>query len=199
MRVVARSIAICCLLFTGACASIVEGTDQTVTVITDPAGATCQLKRDGAIVAIANPTPTSVVVGKSKDNISVECEKPGHQRGAASLASSFEGMTFGNILLGGFIGVGIDAASGAMHEYPANVTVILPPESFDSLSDRDVFFDRQVARIRSEAAQAITKVNNTCNANGEPERCKAAVDAIETERQARLDANEAMRQASVIR
>jgi len=41
--------------------------------------------------------------------------------------SSFKGMTFGNILFGGITGVGVDAATGAMHEHPPTVTVRLKP------------------------------------------------------------------------
>ena len=39
------------------------------------------------------------------------------------MASEFQAMTFGNILFGGLIGVVVDAASGATHEYPPLVTI----------------------------------------------------------------------------
>lgn len=112
----------------GACSTIVEGTDQTVTVATDPSGATCELSRGGQIIGVVNPTPGSILVDKSADNISVICSKEGYQDASGTLTSEFEGMTFGNILFGGIIGVAVDASSGAMNQYPSSITVRLVKE-----------------------------------------------------------------------
>ena len=109
----------------GGCATIVEGTDQTVTIITDPPGAVCELKRDGDVVGVVNPTPGSVPIDKSQHVVTVNCQLDGHEDAIGTLSSEFEGMTFGNILFGGIIGVGVDAASGAMHQYDDSVTIIL--------------------------------------------------------------------------
>jgi hypothetical protein len=38
-----------------------------------------------------------------------------------------EGMTAGNIILGGVIGLGVDAASGAMNKYTPEIQVIMTP------------------------------------------------------------------------
>ena len=48
------------MAFASGCATIVEGTDQTVTIMTDPTGATCRLERDGSTIGIVNATPGSV-------------------------------------------------------------------------------------------------------------------------------------------
>lgn len=109
----------------GGCATIVEGTDQTVTVISDPAGAECELRRDGEILAVVNPTPGSVSIDKSQDSVVVRCRLDGYEDSVGTLSADFQGMTFGNILFGGIIGVGVDAASGAMHEYEPTITVIM--------------------------------------------------------------------------
>lgn len=111
-----------------ACSTIVEGTDQQVTVITDPSGASCTLSREGSVIGVVNPTPGSIQVDKSKNAIAVRCEREGYQPTAGTLSSEFEGMTFGNILFGGLIGVAVDASSGAMNEYPPSITLILTPE-----------------------------------------------------------------------
>ncbi len=167
------------------CATIVEGTNQTVTVTTAPSGAMCELKQDGQTVAVVNPTPGSVMVEKSKDNISVTCNKDGYQGGGASLASEFQGMTFGNILFGGIIGLAVDAASGAMHEYKPSVHVTLIPEEFASISARDDFFDNETARIEREAAEAIALVRKKC-APDQAEQCDKTVAEIENERDAQI-------------
>lgn len=120
-----RAIACALTVLVGACSTIVEGTDQTVTIATDPSGAACELTRHGQMIGAVNPTPGSLLVDKSSDNISVICTKEGYQNASGTLASEFEGMTFGNILFGGIIGVAVDASSGAMNEYPASVTIRL--------------------------------------------------------------------------
>ena len=38
-------------------------------------------------------------------------------------------MSAGNVLLGGVIGLGVDAASGAMNKYPDIVTVAMVPDT----------------------------------------------------------------------
>ncbi|MEK9661154.1 MAG: hypothetical protein VW644_05390, partial [Alphaproteobacteria bacterium] len=126
----------------GACASIVEGTDQSVTVLTEPAGAKCELIRDSQTIAIVNPTPGTVQVDKSKNHIAVHCEKEDYEKAAGTLASSFQGMTFGNILFGGIVGVAIDASSGAMNKYPPQISLVLPPVSFPTPDARDTYYDR---------------------------------------------------------
>jgi hypothetical protein len=47
--------------------------------------------------------------------------------GVNTLASHTEVMTAGNVLFGGFIGLGVDAASGAMNTYDPAVEVIMTP------------------------------------------------------------------------
>ena len=89
-KLMARNWAVLGLLALGACATIVEGDDQTVSVITAPPEASCELTRGGTAVAFVNPTPGSVVLEKSNDNVSVLCKKMGHFDGAGTLASSFK-------------------------------------------------------------------------------------------------------------
>lgn len=195
-RAVRPLLAVAVLMGMSACSSIVEGTTQTVTVITDPPGATCNLTRGGAIVAVANPTPASVMVEKSKDNISIACTKAEHLDGAGALASEFEGMTFGNILFGGIIGVAVDSASGAMNKYPASVTIVMPPEKFNDTASRDAFFSRQIARANSEASNALLDIAKNCNPNERD--CAALKKAVEESRDRQIEEFERQRDTTVI-
>ncbi len=115
----------CALSFAG-CASIIEGDDQQISVTTPGAnGANCNLTSPDGTYHISN-TPGTVSVGKSKHDIALLCTKTGYENGSAVVPSNFQAWTLGNILLGGFgliVGLGIDATSGAMHEYPSNVIV----------------------------------------------------------------------------
>jgi hypothetical protein len=181
----------------GGCATIVEGTDQTLSVSTTPAGATCELIRGGTTIGLVNPTPGSINVEKSQDDITVKCEKEEHQSAARSFASQLQGMTFGNILFGGIIGVAVDASSGAMHEYEPSIHLVLAPNEFASLETRDAFFDAERARIESEAASAITSVREDCDQR-EPWKCDETVEAIEGELTAQLSENEVKRNQAKI-
>jgi hypothetical protein len=42
-----------------------------------------------------------------------------------SVSSSLKAMTFGNIIFGGLIGIGVDAATGAACQYPAVIPVMM--------------------------------------------------------------------------
>ena len=43
--------------------------------------------------------------------------------GSTIVESNYEAMNAGNILIGGFIGIGVDAATGAMWKYPTAIVV----------------------------------------------------------------------------
>lgn len=118
---------IACAALAG-CASIVEGTDQTITVSSNPSGALCVLERGWGQIGVVNLTPGMVHVEKSSDEITVRCSKDGYHDGVGVLVSEFEGMTAGNIIFGGIVGLAVDAGSGAMYYYPPSIVVTLQPE-----------------------------------------------------------------------
>ncbi len=118
------------VLLSTACASITTGTTQTMSVVTEPPGAICMVGRAGETVGIINPTPGSVTVGRSSAALTIRCERPGYQVGFVTVPPSFQVMTIGNLLLGGVVGIVVDAASGAINQYPPNVALamaVLPP------------------------------------------------------------------------
>lgn len=111
-------------LLTG-CASIVDGTHQSISVETVPiSGASCSLKNDKGKWFVRN-TPGSVTVHKSYHNLQVICHKLGYNSAQLSVKSHTKAMAFGNILLGGGIGAGVDASDGAAYNYPALIKVPL--------------------------------------------------------------------------
>ena len=105
-------------------------------------------------------------------------------------------MTLGNIILGGIIGVGVDAASGALHEYPETITLVLSPKSFSSANDRDAFFDRQRERIGREAGEALEKLRQSCDQKTQD--CEGLERAISEAREAELRELERQREAARI-
>jgi hypothetical protein len=115
------------LLLLPGCATIFEGTSQSVTISTDPPGADCTVDRAGSRVGQVNPTPGSIHIDKSKNDLSVLCKHTGYQPATVAQSAKFQATTFGNILFGGLVGVVVDAASGANFEYPKDVKLTLAP------------------------------------------------------------------------
>jgi hypothetical protein len=111
------------------CATVTTDDHQSIVVTSDPLGATCRVREGGAIVAVVNATPATILVGKSRHDIGIDCTRPGYYPGAAVLEPHFQGWTFGNILYGGSLGLLVDASSGAMNEYPHWVKVLMKPLS----------------------------------------------------------------------
>jgi hypothetical protein len=72
-------------------------------------------------------TPGNIVLPKSRHNVAINCVKQCYSEGVGILASSTEIMTAGNIVFGGLVGVGVDAASGAMNKYEPGVDIMMSP------------------------------------------------------------------------
>lgn len=109
------------------CASVVNGTHQTISVLTSPEKeAQCTLTNNKGKWYL-NKTPGSVVVHRSYNDLVVSCEKQGYATSIMQVKSKTKGAAFGNILLGGAIGAGVDMANGAAYEYPLEIKVPLKP------------------------------------------------------------------------
>lgn len=169
------------------CATIVKGHSQQVTLTTDPPGAACTLVRDGKTIGTVNPTPGTATVDKSRNDIAVSCSKEGYHPAAGKLTSTFQPMTFGNILFGGLIGVGVDAASGAMNEYEPSVAMTLIPAEFDSAAQRDAFFDKMRSGFNAEAEQTFAKLSKRCSGAADCARKRAAAEKTRDEALAGLE------------
>ena len=72
-------------------------------------------------------TPGNIILPKSKHDVSVSCVKQCYTHGIGVLASETEIMTAGNVVFGGLIGLGVDAASGAMNKYQPGVEIAMTP------------------------------------------------------------------------
>ena len=111
------------------------------------------------------------------------------------MASEFQTMTFGNILFGGLIGVAVDAASGAMHEYPAQVTITLIPEQFDTAAARDAFFEKMKATLMQESKEVKERIAKECR---DP-RCAPELEAADAATKQKLAEIEQKRLAARVK
>jgi len=166
----------------GGCATVTSGGFQTIGIKTEPAGADCMFSRDGAPLARVNPTPGPILVGKSAGNIAVLCRKFGFEDTGGTIGSGFQPMTLGNIVLGGIIGVVVDASTGAMTKYPEVVTFLLIPQEFRSDGERDRFFADMEESFLGSYEDVVVRIRRSCSA----EDCQRQLQAAEAGRQAKL-------------
>lgn len=110
------------------CASVTKGTSQNITINSSPSGASCTVEREGKMIATIPATPQIIKVSKSKNDLTLTCNLAGYKTAQYVIPSDVEAMTAGNVIFGGLVGLAIDAGTGAMNKYDANVTVVLQPE-----------------------------------------------------------------------
>jgi hypothetical protein len=122
-----RSVLLCLpvVLFTS-CATITRGSHDKLTVLSEPSGANVVLSSGEKGV-----TPTKFVKSR-RDNFTVTVSKAGYIPQTVNVESkvSATGGTAiaGNVIVGGPIGAGVDAVSGAYNSlYPNPVSVRLVP------------------------------------------------------------------------
>ena len=129
MKLTATLLLCAASLSLGACSTIANGKNQAVMFTTgDVEGADCRVTggRDGA-VNMKFQTPSSQQVRRAKAAIDVECSKPGFQTASRRVESKMEGSTGGNVVAGGFVGLGVDAMTGAMFKYPDTIMLDMKP------------------------------------------------------------------------
>ena len=180
----------------GACATVTGGTTQNMTVDSDPQGAICTLTRAGQTIGVVNPSPGTVRIDKSKNAIAVSCRKPGYQDSVESIDSEFTGATFGNILIGGLIGVAIDASTGANNLYPESITLLMTPTSFATAAERDAHFLRMTQRVSDSTKALIAKANTNCTVS--KELCDKDIKKFEAARDQQVAALERRRLATPV-
>jgi hypothetical protein len=111
----------------GGCATITKGTTQAVTVNTPGVqGAQCTLTSASVGTKVIQ-TPATIVLDKGQDGVSVNCKKECYTDGVGVIQSNVEAMAAGNIIAGGIIGLGVDAASGAMNKYNTDNQFVMTP------------------------------------------------------------------------
>ncbi|HEY1058796.1 MAG TPA: hypothetical protein VGE55_08705 [Limnobacter sp.] len=111
------------LLASASCATITQGTQQTLIFKMDPDSTVCSLSRvgDGELGTVSKQKNT-IVVSKDKDDIIALCTAPGHEAQTIKVVSHATSAG----LAGSILDLGItDLATGAMFVYPDEVRVNL--------------------------------------------------------------------------
>jgi len=107
------------------CASVTRGTTENISISSTPAGATAELS------GLDNPTACvtpCVVVAKRSADITVTVSKEGYEPQVIPLTKEIPGSGAagfaGNVLVGGLIGMGVDAATGAAQDHKPNPVIV---------------------------------------------------------------------------
>lgn len=115
------------MLIVSACSTITRGTTQAVAIHTPGVEkAECELRSEG-IGTKTVVTPATIVLDKSMHDVQVTCHKRCFTEGKGVITSSTEEMTAGNVIIGGVVGLAIDASSGAMNKYDPDVGIQMSP------------------------------------------------------------------------
>jgi hypothetical protein len=109
------------------CATIINGTTQKIPVSSSPLGATVIVDGESEYT-----TPCELDLKRKRDH-HLLFKKSGYQDTTFQIKHQLSGAVAGNILAGGLIGWGVDAASGGQYKLvPATVHVTLQKEEGDA-------------------------------------------------------------------
>ncbi|ANW02335.1 translation initiation factor 2 [Bradyrhizobium icense] len=107
------------------CASVTRGTTENISISSTPAGATAEIT--GLDIPTACVTPC-VVQAKRNADITVTVSKEGYESQIIPLTKEIPGAGAagfaGNVLLGGLVGMGVDAATGAAMDHKPNPVIV---------------------------------------------------------------------------
>jgi len=111
------------------CATIIEGSSKPVSIQTNPEGAKFTItNRDGKVITTGT-TPQQVTLRNGggyfkKGEYTINVTKPGYEDTTAELSPGMAGWYFGNLVLGGAVGMLIvDPISGAMYKLPDETVI----------------------------------------------------------------------------
>ncbi len=145
MKKITSILAVSCAALMG-CSTIVSGTSQPITIKTARvSGAQCTLVDSENARWTINSTPETREITKGDGPLRITCSKAGFKTAEIVVEEEFAGATLGNVILGGGIGLIVDASTGAAQEYPDEILVWLEPEIFTSELERNAWFAEKQA------------------------------------------------------
>ena len=121
-----RSFGIAALgVMLGGCASVTRGTTENISISSTPSGVEAVIS--GLEVPTTCTTPCAVVVKRNAD-VAITFQKEGYETQIVPLSRDIQtggaaGFA-GNLLLGGAIGMGVDAATGAATDHKPNPVIV---------------------------------------------------------------------------
>jgi len=112
------------------CASIQDGTEQTIVVNLKPREARCSVMRNDVELGTITGSSPTITMSKGARDVLFNCSAPGHEPKTARLVSSTQANGMVSFFL---LDLGItDMITGAMWKYPSNTNIILEPIGGDA-------------------------------------------------------------------
>ena len=130
-------IATICFIFLGmvvfsGCATIMQGTRQSIGIGSVPTSASVTINN------VEKGRTPIVVELKRKDHHIVKIKMSGYLPYETTFTRSTSGWVWGNIVLGGLIGLAIDAITGGMYKLtPTEINAVLTKEGVSALYRKD--------------------------------------------------------------
>ncbi len=124
-----RLVLISCILGAstlGGCASVISGRHADVTINSSPPAAHVAIRNEAGQVVASGRTPTKVSLKrggglfKKPPRYMVTLQKPGYETTRIPIRPKLNPWVFGNVALGGFIGLAADSTTGAMWQPSPN-------------------------------------------------------------------------------
>lgn len=190
------------VFLTTACASIVSDNKSTTYLETDPEACRCELH--GQDFKRVVTTPNSISLPAEAAPITVACTAPGYKRTTAVLDTKADGWIWANIIFGGVVGAVIDGAKGSGFKFPPKYSMVLEPEQYRTLEERDAWYNKRRDEITGKWDAAIERTKVQCKSGsstgsiGSEDNCKRLVAEEEAKKAAELEANEKARSSAKV-
>lgn len=104
-------------LILSSCASIFTSSDKKVTFKGVPGTTVIDVDKNTQVAEIGKNGFAEAKIRKGLKSKTLKAEKEGYEPRTASLDTKIQGWWWGNLVLGGVVGMGIDAATGKMMTY----------------------------------------------------------------------------------
>lgn len=162
MKNIFLPIAVASILSLTGCATIVSDSSYGVNISSNPSSQFTIENSSGRTIA-QGATPQVVFLDASKgffsgEKYTVTFNLEGHRSAVIPLNSSIDGWVFGNILLGGIIGLVVDGASGAMYKLDTTAHKNLTPSESASIDGSQINF-YQMSDLTDEQKLSLTRIN----------------------------------------
>jgi hypothetical protein len=117
-----------CAMTLAACSTVTRGTTNQLQILSEPAGATARTSLNHSCT-----TPCTLTVGR-KDEFAVTFNLPGYKEQIVDVKTRLAGAGVagfvGNVVVGGVVGMGVDAITGStLEHFPSPIEVRLEKDT----------------------------------------------------------------------
>lgn len=131
-KLLALSLLVCFVALITGCASIIHGKLQKISVNTAPSGANVEAT-SGEGDPVRCTTPGVLELDRSRPGYVLHIEKVGYKDIDVVLKRGIDPWFWGNIIIGGIIGIMVDMSSGSAYKFsPSQIDEFLKKEGIDT-------------------------------------------------------------------